>query len=179
MIPIKKYLSLLLLLGVLVLSGCEELEKPKLTYQSTNIKNISFEKVDFDVVFDLENINPVAITAITTDYEIQLNNRRFVSGKKALNDVPGRGKTQLVLPVTLLYADLFNGVANLVTAVGQGQKTIPYQVKGTLAAKVVGLIDFTVPIDQTAEVPLPEIPKEKLEQQLQQQLNQLKNQIKF
>jgi hypothetical protein len=43
----------------------------------------------------------------------------------------------------------------------------------------VGLIDFTVPVDQTAEIPLPEIPKEKLDQQLQQQLNQLKNQIKF
>jgi len=176
---LKKYLSLFLLLLVLVLSGCEELEKPKLTYQSTNIKNITFEKVDFDVVFDLENINPVAITAITTDYEIYLNNRRFVSGKKALNDVPGRGKTQLVLPVTLLYADLFNGVSGLVSAMAQGQKSIPYQAKGNLAAKVVGLIDFTVPIDQTAEIPLPEIPKEKLDQQLQQQLNQLKNQIKF
>lgn len=176
---LKKYLSLFLLLFVMVLSGCEELEKPKLTYQSTNIKNITFEKVDFDVVFDLENINPVAITAITTDYEIYLNNRRFVSGKKALNDVPGRGKTQLVLPVTLLYADLFNGVSGLVSAVAQGQKSISYQAKGNLAAKVVGLIDFTVPIDQTAEIPLPEIPKEKLDQQLQQQLNQLKNQIKF
>jgi len=172
-------LVFIVLLSLFIFQSCEDLEKPKLTYQSTNIKNISFEKIDFDVVFDLENINPVAINAITTDYEIYLNNRRFVGGKKALEEVPGRGKTQVVLPVTLFYADLFNGVANLVTAVGQGQKTIPYQVKGTLAAKIVGLIDFTVPIDQTAEIPLPEIPKEKLNQQLQQGLDQLKNQIKF
>lgn len=176
---IKKYLSFSILFLALILSGCEDLQNPKLTYQSTNIRNISFEKIDFDVVYDLENINPVAINKITTDYEIFLNNRRFVGGKKALDEVPGRGKAQVVLPVTLFYADLFDGVANLVNAVGRGEKSIPYQVKGTLAAKIVGLIDFSVPIDQTAEIPLPEIPKEKLNEQLQQGLDQLKNQLKF
>ncbi len=177
---IKNLLTILLVcLPVIFITGCEDSQKPVMTYQSTNVRSVSFQKIDFDVIYELENLRPVGIDKITADYEIYLNNHRFVSGQKTTAHLPGQGKTQVVLPVTLFYADLFDGATNLVSAITRGEKSIPYQVKGNLTGKFVGLVDFSVPIDQTAEIPLPEIPKEKLNEQLQQQLNQLKNQIKF
>jgi hypothetical protein len=68
---------------------------------------------------------------------------------------------------------MFDGAAGLVSAITGGQKSVPYQFKGSLKSKVT-FIDLDMPFDNGGELPLPELPKEQIQNQIKDQLKNIK-----
>lgn len=140
-----------LLLPVLVLSGCEELEPfmPTVSFQEFRVNDIDFEQIDVDFAFDVENPNPVDVQLASFSYGLGLGGVELLHADDddgfALEAV---GSSELALPVQMRWEDAWSAVQatrgeddigfdldghfGFDTPIGEAK--IPYRESGTFPA---------------------------------------------
>lgn len=116
----KSLYSLIVLVGVLVLTTCESVDlsqiirRPEVRVAGTRIERLTFS--DARVRFDLEvtNPNPVGVQFAGYDYDLQIEGASFVKGDVAerFGLDPG-GSSLIPVPVEVTYQELLNTYTRL------------------------------------------------------------------
>ena len=139
------------LLPLLVLAtGCEELEPytPKVNFQSLDVEEITFDDVDVDFVFSVDNPNPIDIGLSSFSYNLGFEEVDLLSGSNedgfALEAV---GSSELRLPVSMLWTDAWDTVQAT-----RGLDTIGFGLDGHFGFDTP-LGEARIPYDEGGEFP--------------------------
>jgi len=157
---IKMVLSVAL--GLLILTGCqkagelikEKIQTPKVSLDDLAITGISAQKLDLLAKLAIDNPNPIGLSLAEMDYELELNNEPFLSGKSNEKmEVTASGKSHCKVPLSLKYDDL-NRVYNSI----RNQDEVPYRLKGQVKLDTpIGAIP--VPYDVRGKLPVVKPPR--------------------
>ncbi|MFC1502380.1 LEA type 2 family protein [bacterium] len=150
-----KRLHHLLWIALLVLFvGCaalqELIQKPSLKYEKMTAKDVSLFQSTLLFHFTLTNPNPIGAKIRNIVYNIKFNDKEFAKGNldKGVY-LAARGSSDLELPVTVTYLDLFGTVADFLTS-----DQVRYDLSGS-----VGIGPFDLPYHTEGEIPIPKLPK--------------------
>lgn len=105
----RRALPLLCLFSV----GCAELEGvlPTVHFDRFAVERISFEDIDADFVFRVENPNPVEIDLASFSYALQLEEVQLLDGNAEDGFVLERsGSSELALPVHLVFEQVYETI---------------------------------------------------------------------
>jgi LEA14-like dessication related protein len=154
----KRALPLLLLAVALALPGCAALskffagafKKPTFTFKSASVENISLESVTLNLTFTLDNPNALGISLAQADYALFVENYQVVAGKPPAGlTIPARGKTDLVFPANVKFAD----IAPVVQVFLQ-KDFAQYRAEGRIGVKTpIGVLTFPIAHQDQFEVP--------------------------
>ncbi len=131
-------------------------KKPEITYEKVDVKNVLPDKVCVDFVFLVNNPNTFGIDNVFADYELFLKKQPAGSGKDMKFDIAAAGKSELKMPMEILYSHAFKSSEELTKAVLSGQKTIPFRLE-TKFKIPLGILRVEIPVTATGDLPLPEI----------------------
>jgi hypothetical protein len=164
-------IRLVILALILSLPGCTfiklmttRFEKPTFTYKGLELVDTSQGRVIVNFLFTAHNPNEAGLKSITCSYEL------FVEGKKILtgNEIPlalnPKGDTEIKVPATIAYTDLFPVLGLVVQRILSGQKTIPVTIDAVFSGKPAIYnkagketpISFEMRFIKTADIPLPQ-----------------------
>ena len=158
------FLTSILLLSGLLLSGCAQLAKqaetikPTAKLVGTRLAGIDFDKVD--LVFDLavENKNPVALKLAGLEYDVKIENQSLVSGVTAKGiKIKANSTSAVALPVTLKFADLKKLPGEI-----WGKDRLAYQLDTKFNLKLPVIGNYAIPVSTSGELPVPKLPGIKL-----------------
>lgn len=117
-----------LLLPLLFTMGCAELEGvlPTVTFERLAVDRISFEDVETDFVFKVNNPNPIEIGLASFSYALDLEGIRLLDG----SDDDGfklerSGSSELALPVHLVFKQVYDTI----TAT-RGEDVVDFALEG-------------------------------------------------
>jgi LEA14-like dessication related protein len=154
-----KFLSTLFIL--LFISGCStlrdlaSLQKPTLTYSNMSVQSINFNEAELLFNFDVNNPNPLGITANGYSYDFLVNSNSFLSGNQDKNVKIGSGSTSILqVPVTLQYSELLNTFRSLL-----GNDEFNYGLNTEFVFDIPGLGQQRLPANISGSLPLPKIPR--------------------
>jgi len=157
----KSFQQTLLLLFILLLTGCAELAKhaetvkPTAQLTDTRLVNINFEQAD--LVFDLavENQNPIAVNLAGLNYDFKIEDQSLVSGVTAQGvEIKPVSTSTVQLPVTLKFDDLKKLPGEL-----WQQDRFAYQLDTKFVVDVPLLGKIAIPVSKTGELPVPKLPE--------------------
>lgn len=162
-----RLLALVALLPLSFLASCKSLGQlgdvlapytPKLKFKELSLKGLDFTKVDVEFVFDLHNPNPLAVKLDTFSYDLGLEGVQVVKGTNSDGvQLKSYGDTQLAIPVSLTFANLFQLVKNV-----QGKDDLGFSIGGELGFNTpVGLA--RVPFKEEGRFPVVHAPSISLE----------------
>jgi len=117
-------LPLLLLLS----TGCAELEGvlPTVHFDRLDVERISFDDIDADFVFRVDNPNPVEIDLASFSYALELEQVQLLDGNADDGFVLERsGSSELALPVHLVFEQVYDTV----TAT-RGEDVVDFSLEG-------------------------------------------------
>ncbi|HLM47747.1 MAG TPA: LEA type 2 family protein, partial [Myxococcaceae bacterium] len=152
--------SLLLLLVTLAfsLAGCASLQrmaknafkKPRLTFKTARLQQASLADATVDLVYQLENPNPLGLNLASIDYAFFVEGKQVVAGTppKGLN-IAARGKSDLVFPANIRFADIAPVVQTFLN-----KDTAQYRAQGSVGIQTpIGVLRFPLEHEGTFEVP--------------------------
>jgi LEA14-like dessication related protein len=154
----RRQLLVLATLGLAVLAGCSSLEryakkafqKPRLTFKTARLANASLADATVDLVYQVENPNPLGLSLASVDYAFFVEGKQVVAGSppKGL-DLPARGRAELVFPANVRFADIVPVVQTFLN-----QDTARYKAQGSLGIQTpLGVLRFPLEHEGTFEVP--------------------------
>jgi LEA14-like dessication related protein len=152
--------SLLLLLATLAfsLAGCASLQrmaknafkKPRVTFKTARLQQASLADATVDLVYQLDNPNPLGLNLASIDYAFFVEGKQVVAGTppKGLN-IPARGKSDLVFPANIKFADIAPVVQTFLN-----KDTAQYKAQGSVGIQTpLGVLRFPLEHEGTFEVP--------------------------
>ncbi len=152
--------SLLLVLVTLAfsLAGCASLQrmaknafkKPRLTFKTARLQQASLADATVDLVYQLENPNPLGLNLASIDYAFFVEGKQVVAGTppKGLN-IAARGKSDLVFPANIKFADIAPVVQTFLN-----KDTAQYRAQGSVGIQTpIGVLRFPLEHEGTFEVP--------------------------
>jgi hypothetical protein len=163
-------IRLVILALILTLPGCTfikllttRLEKPTFTYKGFELVDTSQSRVIVNFLFTAHNPNEGGLKNVSCTYELLLEGKKILAG----NDVPlaldPKGDTEIRIPATIAYTDLFSVLGSVVQRILSGQKTIPITINAVFSGKPAiyseagneKTIFFEMKLIKTADIPLP------------------------
>ena len=148
----KKYI--ILLLALIFVAGCVQLEKPKVNYVDTRIGRVDLQGVELNFLFDVENKNPIPLEVSGYSYKIYVNNRELLSENRPGFSLPVNGKKRLSMPVFVRYDKVLDSVIGIALNIAAGKMYLDYKIEGSLAAGAAG-ITVTAPLQTSGRVNIP------------------------
>jgi hypothetical protein len=154
---------------ILALPGCTftkllttRFEKPTFTYRGAELVETSQSGVIVNFLFSAHNPNEAGLKNVTCSYELFVKEKKFMTG----NDVPlsldPKGNTEITVPATIAYADLFPVLGSVVRLILSGHKTIPITIDAVFSGKPAIYsesgkeepVSFETRLTKTADIPL-------------------------
>ena len=87
---------------------------PKLHFDRLAVDKIDFTSISADFIFGVQNPNPVSVKLDQFGYSLGLEGVEFVKGRNTDGiALKSKGDTELSIPVTLAFADIFKLVQNV------------------------------------------------------------------
>ena len=155
-------LVLAVLTALLTLAGCASLnqllagafQRPRLSFKRADLANASLSGATVNLVYDVENPNPVALSLAQVSYAL------FVEGKQVVSGTPpdglrlkASGGSELVFPASVKFADLVPAVSTLFT-----KEQAAYKAQGSVGIKTpLGVLAF--PLAHEGSFPVPKLPQ--------------------
>lgn len=150
------------LLGLLLLAGCANLSKllsgafqrPRLSFKRADVANASLSGATVNLVYDVENPNPVGLNLAQVSYAF------FVEGKQVVAGTPpdgmrlkANGGSELVFPASVKFADLVPVVSTFLT-----KDQAAYKAEGSVGIRTpLGVLSF--PLSHQGSFPVPKLPQ--------------------
>lgn len=163
-------IRLVILALIFTLPGCTfiklmttRLEKPTFTYKGFELVDASRSRVIVNFLFSAHNPNEGGLKNVTCTYELLVEGKKILTG----NDIPlaldPKGDTEIRVPATIAYTDLFSVLGSVVQRILSGQKTIPITIDAVFSGKPAvyseagneKTISFEMRLIRTADIPLP------------------------
>ena len=155
----KKFISIFMV--ALFVSGCAALRdfadtrRPTLDYNSMSIQSIDFNGAVLQFHFDVNNPNPVGLTADRYSYEFFINDNSFLSGTEEQNlHISRESVSTLSVPVTLNFSEMLNTFSSIV-----GSEVFAYRINTEVQFDIPGLGVQRLPVNASGELPIPRIPR--------------------
>ncbi len=158
--PMKTNRSLLLLsvLSLVMLGGCASLQnmlkkafqKPRLNFKTARLQQASLADATVDLVYQIDNPNALGLSLASVSYAFFVEGKQVVAGSpaKGLN-IPARGKSELVFPANVKFADIAPVVQTFLT-----KDTAQYKAQGSVGIQTpLGVLSFPLEHEGTFEVP--------------------------
>lgn len=114
----------------LLLSGCEALQDaiPDVEFTEMEVSDLSFQDIETEFVFQVNNPNPVGFTLDRFEYDLQLADASLLTGSDARGLVlEPLGAAEVRLPTRLVWANVYDTI-NAVT----GEDDVAFALSGTL-----------------------------------------------
>lgn len=155
----RKFLSFFLILlfftGCTALRDLANIQKPNLEYSNMSVQSINFNEAELLFNFDVNNPNPVGITASEYNYNFLVNDNSFLSGKQDSNvKIGANGKSVLQVPVTLKYSELLNTFNSLLRS-----SAFDYGLDTEFVFDIPGIGQQRLPVSASGSLPVPKIPR--------------------
>lgn len=131
---------------------------PKLTFKKLELKSLDFTKIDVEFLFDVHNPNPLSVKLASFGYGLDLEGVKLVEGTNSDGlELKRYGDTQLAIPVSLTFKNLFDLVA-----AAKGKDELAFRIGGDLGFDTpVGLA--RVPFHEEGKFPVVHAPSVSLE----------------
>ena len=122
---------------------------PKVRFEKLALQGLDFTKIDVDFVFAIDNPNPLNVKLDTFSYALGLEGVEFLRGVNEQGlALKARGTSELALPVSLRFADIFK----LVGAVS-GKDELAFAISGDFGFQTpLGLA--RVPFKDSGKLPV-------------------------
>jgi len=148
----KKLLPLLL--SLIFLTGCIQLDAPKVTYIDSKVTRVTLEGAQVDFLFDVENKNPIPLEVSGYSYKISINGRQLLSETRKGFGIGSNEKKRISIPLFVRYDRVFDSVLGIAANIIAGKMYFDYNVEGSLSAGSSGLT-VTAPIHASGRVKIP------------------------
>lgn len=155
----KKYIAIILV--AVFMASCAALRdfadtrRPTLQYNSMSIQSIDFNRAVVQFHFDVNNPNPVGLTADRYSYEFFINENSFLSGSQDQNvRISRESVSTLSVPVTLSFSDIINSFGSLI-----GSESFAYRINTEVQFDIPGLGVQRLPVSASGELPIPRMPR--------------------
>jgi LEA14-like dessication related protein len=156
---IHRVATALLLVPMLLLSGCPKLGAldafmPKVSFKRLDVKKIDFRHVETDFVFNVANPNPIRVKLASFAYDLQLGGASLIKGDEGEGfTLNASGDSRLNFPVNVVFMDLIK----LVDGVA-GADTVPFTFKGSFGFNTP-LGQIKIPFREAGDFPVIQAPK--------------------
>ena len=138
----RKIICMVIATLVLVLPGCSvvkmlttRLEKPTVTYKGFERVEASQHGPIVNFLFTAHNPNESGLRNITCSYELFVEGTKFLTGKDFLLTLGPKGDTEITVPATIAYADLYPVLGSVLRRVLSGRKTVPLTIVAVFSGK--------------------------------------------
>lgn len=131
---------------------------PKLHFKTLSVQGLSFQKIDVDFVFTIDNPNPLDVKLDTFSYALGLEGVRLLSGVNEQGvALKAHGSSELALPVSLAFKDIFAAVS-----AASGKDNLTFALSGDFGFNTpVGVAK--VPFEEEGSFPVIHAPDVSLE----------------
>jgi LEA14-like dessication related protein len=165
---------LVILTVIFALPGCtfmklmtSRIEKPTFTYTGFEVVEASQSATRVNFLFSVHNPNEAGLKNVTCSYELFVEGKQILKGKDIPLALQPKGDTEIKIPATIAYTDLFPVVRSVVRRILSGQKTIPVTIEAIFSGKPAIYIEagkekpisFEMKFVRTADIPLPQVEK--------------------
>ncbi|MBT8084755.1 MAG: LEA type 2 family protein [Woeseia sp.] len=146
----RRLVSVLLMLGIGVLSGCASggrvIETPVVLLEGIALQQLNFKEQTFQLRFNVDNPNPFPLPISSVRYKVFLEQMQFAGGETGGKfTVPANGATSFDVSVNL---DLLKSASTLSSLLRGGvSRPLDYELQGSLAVA----IPFTKPLNFARE----------------------------
>jgi len=120
---------------ILALPGCtftklmtSRLEKPTFTYAGSELVETSQNGATVNFLFTAHNPNEAGLKNVTCSYGLFVEGKKFLTGKDIPLALEPKGDTEIKVPATIAYADLYPVLGSVLRRILLGQKTIPITI---------------------------------------------------
>jgi hypothetical protein len=128
-----RIIPLVILTLILALPGCTftklmttRFEKPTFTYRGSELVEASHSGVIVNFLFTAHNPNEAGLKNVTCSYELLVEGKKFMTGNDVPLELNPKGDTEIKVPATIAYADLFPVLGSYADLISQ--KTIPITI---------------------------------------------------
>jgi hypothetical protein len=154
---------------ILALPGCTltklmttGFEKPTFTYTGSELVETSQGRVIVNFLFTAHNPNEAGLKNIICSYELFVEGNKFLTGNNIPLALAPKGDTEIKVPATIAYADLYPVLGSVLRRILSGQKTIPITIDAVFSGKPAiyseagkeTTISFERRLIKTADIPL-------------------------
>jgi hypothetical protein len=154
---------------ILALPGCTFIklattppEKPTFTYKGAELLESSQSGVIVNFLFTAHNPNEAGLKNVTCSYELFMEEKKFLAGKDIPLTLNPKGDTDIKVPATIAYSDLFPVLGSVWRRILSGQKTVPITINALFSGNPAILneagrekpISFEWRLIKTADIPL-------------------------
>jgi hypothetical protein len=137
-------------------------ENPTFAFTGSVLVETSQNGAIVNFLFIAHNPNEAGLKNITCSYELFVEGKKFATGKDFTLALDPKGDTQITVPATIVYADLYPALGSVVRRILSGQKTIPITIDAFFSGKPAIYIEaeketpisFERRLVKTAEIPL-------------------------
>ena len=167
---------LLALIVCLLLAGC--VQQPTVNYKDSVAQLNSIQAVNTKFNFTMHNPNFFPLGG-KIDYAVFVQGNEFFTGQSDNIDAAANAETGFTLEQNIEFAKVFGSADALAKAVLSGQKTIPVRVAGQCSLRALLFLEAPIKIDQTVDVPLPDIAnfQKGVQQNIQKEIDKNLNNI--
>jgi hypothetical protein len=137
-------------------------ENPTFTFTGSELVETSQNGVIVNFLFIAHNPNEAGLKNVTCSYELFVEGKKFLTGNDIALALDPKGDTEIKVPATIAYADLYPALGSVVRRILSGQKTIPITIDALFSGKPAIYIEagketpisFERRLAKTAEIPL-------------------------
>lgn len=128
---------------------------PNLSFNSVGIQGFGFNEATLLFEFDVNNPNPVGLTAQRYNYDFLINNNSFVSGEhRDRVSISRESDSLLEVPVTIKFTELYRAFSSILQ-----DDHFDYNLNTRFTFDIPGLGEQSLPINASGRLPVPKIPK--------------------
>lgn len=156
----RNKIVLIVLIAVLT-TGCAMLrdladtQRPTIQYSNMSVQSINFNGATLQFNFDVNNPNPVGLTADRYTYEFFINDNSFLSGSQDQNlRISRESVSTLSVPVTLQFSEMFNTFSTLFR-----DDSFAYRINTEVQFDIPGLGVQRLPVNASGNLPIPKVPR--------------------
>ena len=162
---------LVILALILALSGCTytrllttRFEKPTFTYTGFELVEASQNRAVVNFLFSAHNPNEAGLKNVTCSYELLAEGKNILTGTDIPLVLNPKGDTEISVPATIAYKDIFSFMGSVVQRLLSGQKTMPITIDALFSGKPATYgeagkeqpISFEIRVVKTVDLPLPQ-----------------------
>ena len=170
-INFSSIIGVVILTLILAMPGCSftklmttRFEKPTFTYKGAELIETSQSRAIVNFLFTAHNPNEAGLKNVTCSYELFVEGKKFMTGSDIPLELNPKGDTDIKVPSTIAYGDLFPVLGSVVRLILSGQKTIPVTIDAVFSGKPAIYSDagkeepisFETRLTRTADIPLPQ-----------------------
>ncbi len=161
--------GLLTIVAVILFGGCTELinllnltniQKPDAKLEDVKLNDLTFNEADMLFNIRISNPNAVSVNLSGFDYNLLINDASLLkSNENTRIEIPARGTTNLPLPVTLVFKDIYEIYQGLKDA-----DSLDYTLNTVLRFDLPTIGAVQVPLSYSGALPNLKLPKIALKQ---------------